>query len=58
MAAEPQQQVADAESVVFEGTELSQLLQKEFKPKTDEAKSAVELAVRTLHKHVARSAAR
>lgn len=46
--ADPQQQTAAAESVVFEGTELSQLLQKEFKPKTDEAKSAVELAVRTL----------
>jgi len=46
--ADPQQQAAAAESVVFEGTELSQLLQKEFKPKTDEAKSAVELAVRTL----------
>ena len=46
--ADPQQQPAAAESVVFEGTELSQLLQKEFKPKTDEAKSAVELAVRTL----------
>ena len=46
--ADPQQQPAAAESVVFEGTELSQLLQKEFKPKTEEAKSAVELAVRTL----------
>src|SRR5678815_6143454 len=46
--ADPQQQPAAAESVVFEGTELSQLLQKEFKPKTDEAKSFVELAVRTL----------
>lgn len=28
--------------------ELSQLLQKEFKPKTDQARSAVEAAVQTL----------
>jgi type VI secretion system protein ImpC len=45
--AETQEQTSQAEPVL-EGTELSQLLQKEFKPKTDEAKSAVELAVRTL----------
>ena len=46
--AETQEQVAQAEAVLVEGTELTQLLQKEFKPKTEEAKSAVELAVRTL----------
>jgi type VI secretion system protein ImpC len=33
---------------VLEGSEFSALLQKEFKPKTDEAKSAVEEAVHTL----------
>lgn len=33
---------------VLEGSELDSLLQREFKPKTDEARSAVELAVRTL----------
>jgi type VI secretion system protein ImpC len=35
-------------SVAFEGSDLASLLQKEFKPKTDEAKSAVEAAVQTL----------
>ena len=46
--ADPQTQTAPSEAVLVEGTEFSQLLQKEFKPKTDEAKTAVELAVRTL----------
>jgi type VI secretion system protein ImpC len=46
--ADPQTQTAQAEAVLVEGTEFSQLLQKEFKPKTEEAKTAVELAVRTL----------
>jgi type VI secretion system protein ImpC len=46
--AETQEQTSQAQSVVLEGTEFSQLLQKEFKPKTEEAKSAVETAVRTL----------
>lgn len=41
-------QESQAQPLVVEGTEFSQLLQKEFKPKTEEAKSAVELAVRTL----------
>jgi type VI secretion system protein ImpC len=45
--AETKEQTAQAEPLV-EGTEFSQLLQKEFKPKTEEAKSAVEVAVRTL----------
>ena len=35
-------------AVAFEGSDLSALLQKEFKPKTDEAKTAVEAAVQTL----------
>jgi len=35
-------------AVAFEGSDLASLLQKEFKPKTDEAKSAVESAVQTL----------
>ena len=34
--------------VTLEGNEFASLLQKEFKPKTDEAKSAVEQAVQTL----------
>ena len=34
--------------VNFEGNDLASLLQKEFKPKSDEAKSAVEMAVQTL----------
>ena len=35
-------------AVSFEGSDLASLLQKEFKPKSDEAKSAVETAVQTL----------
>ena len=35
-------------AVEFEGSDLASLLQKEFKPKTDEAKGAVEAAVQTL----------
>lgn len=35
-------------AVSLEGNDLASLLQKEFKPKTDEAKSAVEQAVQTL----------
>jgi len=46
--AETQEQTSQAEAVLVEGTQFSQLLQKEFKPRTEEAKSAVELAVRTL----------
>ena len=45
--AETQAQTA-LEGVSLEGNELASLLQKEFKPKTDEAKSAVEQAVQTL----------
>ena len=35
-------------AVSFEGNDLASLLQKEFKPKSEEAKSAVEVAVQTL----------
>ncbi len=35
-------------SVAMEGSDLASLLQKEFKPKSDDAKSAVEQAVQTL----------
>jgi len=35
-------------SVNFEGSDLPSLLNREFKPKTEEARSAVELAVQTL----------
>jgi type VI secretion system protein ImpC len=46
--ADTQQQTTQPEGALLEGTEFSQLLQKEFKPKTEEAKSAVAQAVRTL----------
>ncbi len=46
--AESQTQTEGLAGVQLEGNEFSSLLQKEFKPKTDEAKSAVEQAVRTL----------
>lgn len=42
------QQSTQLQGVTFEGNELGSLLMKEFKPKTDEAKSAVEQAVQTL----------
>ena len=45
--AETQEQGAQTEGAV-ESDELSTLLQKEFKPKSDEAKGAVEEAVKTL----------
>ena len=45
--AETQIESALAE-VSFEGSDLASLLKKEFKPKTDEARSAVEQAVQTL----------
>jgi type VI secretion system protein ImpC len=46
--AETQIQGAQDEGLTLEGSELTILLQKEFKPKSDEAKGAVEQAVRTL----------
>ena len=45
--AETQQSSALA-AVTMEGSDLASLLQKEFKPKSDEARSAVEQAVQTL----------
>ncbi|MEM6934512.1 MAG: type VI secretion system contractile sheath large subunit, partial [Pseudomonadota bacterium] len=47
--AETENQVAEAEGAEAFGTsEFSNLLQKEFRPKSDQAKSAVEEAVKTL----------
>ncbi|WP_029524701.1 type VI secretion system contractile sheath large subunit [Polaromonas glacialis] len=48
--AETEQALPTAQSVrlTLEGNEFSALLQKEFRPKSEEAKSAVEEAVRTL----------
>lgn len=42
------QSSAALQGISYEGNEFAQLLNKEFKPKTDEAKSAVEQAVLTL----------
>lgn len=46
--AEAQVAGAPSEGLTLEGSELTSLLQKEFKPKSEEAKGAVEDAVRTL----------
>src|SRR6201991_5104244 len=46
--AESQTQGAAPEGATLEASELTSLLQKEFKPKSEEAKGAVEQAVRTL----------
>ncbi|HJT51991.1 MAG TPA: type VI secretion system contractile sheath large subunit, partial [Nitrosospira sp.] len=46
--AEPQQQAPEAEVAKLEESEFESLLQKEFRPKSEEAKGAVEQAVRTL----------
>ena len=46
--AEAQQAGSSLASVSLEGSDLASLLQKEFKPKSDEAKSAVEQAIQTL----------
>ncbi|MEJ2653693.1 MAG: type VI secretion system contractile sheath large subunit [Gammaproteobacteria bacterium] len=46
--AETQKETAQAEGEAVAGDEFSALLKKEFKPKTEEAKSAVEQAVHTL----------
>ena len=48
MADPKSQQDTQAEAGTVEATEFDSLLRKEFKPKTDEAKEAVEKAVRTL----------
>ena len=44
----PQQESAQATTATVGVTDFDSLLRKEFKPKTDEAKEAVERAVRTL----------
>jgi type VI secretion system protein ImpC len=46
--AESQTQNGASSGAVLEGGELDSLLQREFKPKTDEARDAVSTAVRTL----------
>src|ERR1019366_8107222 len=46
--AELERQGSALAGVTLEGNDFSALLKKEFKPKTDEAKSAVEQAVQTL----------
>ena len=46
--AEPQQQAPEAEAPKLEESEFASLLQKEFRPKSEEARGAVEQAVRTL----------
>ena len=46
--AELERQGSALAGVTLEGNDFAALLKKEFKPKTDEAKSAVELAVQTL----------
>lgn len=48
MATETVEQQSALKEVAFEGSDFSSLLQKEFKPRSDEAKSAVEAAVLTL----------
>src|SRR5499427_9599683 len=48
MADTETQRDAQSASGAIEVTDLDSLLKKEFKPKTDEAKEAVERAVRTL----------
>ena len=46
--AEMERQGSALAGVTLEGNDFASLLKKEFKPKTDEAKSAVEQAVQTL----------
>ena len=48
MADETQEKLSPLQGVTYEGDELASLLQREFKPKTEEARSAVEQAVLTL----------
>lgn len=48
MAEESKSQSSALQGVEFQGNEFASLLSKEFKPKTEEAKSAVEVAVQTL----------
>jgi type VI secretion system protein ImpC len=49
--AETESSATALQGVTFEGNDFASLLNKEFKPKTEEAKSAVESAVQTLAQH-------
>ena len=53
--ADAQTQSSALQGVEFEGGDFASLLNKEFKPQTDEAKSAVESAVRPVTSSVAPS---
>jgi type VI secretion system protein ImpC len=55
--AETQAGASPLQGVEFEGGDFASLLNKEFKPKTDEAKSAVEVAVQTLARQALSNAA-
>jgi len=46
--AETQEKLSPLQGFTYEGDELASLLQREFKPKSEEARSAVEQAVLTL----------
>lgn len=48
MADETQEKLSPLQGFTYEGDELASLLQREFKPKSEEARSAVEQAVLTL----------
>ena len=48
MAEESNAPAAALQGVTYEGNDFASLLNKQFKPKSDEAKSAVEQAVLTL----------
>lgn len=48
MATETQTTASPLAQVQFQGSEFASLLSKEFKPKTDEARGAIETAVQTL----------
>ena len=48
MAQKEQKSAAQGSTQVLEGGDFSSLLQQEFKPKTDQSKEAIQLAVRTL----------
>ena len=57
MADAATQQESALKDVAYEGSDFSSLLQKEFKPRSDEARSAVESAVLTLAQQASLSGA-
>lgn len=57
MAEEQVQAEAGAEATAFGSSEFEALLQKEFRPKSDQAKTAVEAAVKTLAEQALQNAA-